>query len=53
MTGAGDRTIRVHDVELKETILICSCHVGRVKRIATAPSVPSLFWSAAEDGMIM
>lgn len=53
VTGGGDCRIRVHDVEVKETTLVCSCHVGRVKRIATAPSIPSLFWSAAEDGMIM
>ncbi|KAL0275580.1 UNVERIFIED_CONTAM: hypothetical protein PYX00_003392 [Menopon gallinae] len=53
VTGAGDCRIRVHDVELRETTLVCSCHTGRVKRVATAPNVPYLFWSAAEDGMIM
>ena len=53
VTGAGDRKIRIHDVEVKETLLVCNCHDGRVKRIATAPSIPFLFWSAAEDGTIM
>lgn len=53
VTGAGDCKIRVHDVLLKETTFVCSCHTGRVKRVATAPNVPYMFWSAAEDGMIM
>lgn len=53
VTGAADCRIRVHDVESRETTLLCSCHTGRVKRVATAPNVPYLFWSAAEDGMIM
>nr|CAD7407345.1 unnamed protein product [Timema cristinae] len=53
LTGAGDCRIRVHDVNLKETTHICSCHTGRVKRLATAPDVPYMFWSAAEDGTVM
>nr|CAD7407845.1 unnamed protein product [Timema poppensis] len=53
LTGAGDCRIRVHDVNLKETTHICSCHTGRVKRLATAPDVPYMFWSAAEDGTVI
>lgn len=53
VTGAGDCKIRVHDVLLKETTFVCNCHIARVKRIATAPNVPYMFWSAGEDGMIM
>lgn len=53
VTGAGDCRIRVHDVNLAETTFVCSCHTGRVKRCATAPNLPYMFWSAAEDGMIM
>ncbi|XP_063241067.1 WD and tetratricopeptide repeats protein 1 [Bacillus rossius redtenbacheri] len=53
VTGAGDSRIRVHDINLGETTHMCSCHTGRVKRLATAPNVPYMFWSAAEDGLIM
>ncbi|XP_021913240.1 WD and tetratricopeptide repeats protein 1 [Zootermopsis nevadensis] len=53
VTGAGDCRIRVHDVGLGETTHVCNCHTGRVKRLATAPNVPYMFWSAAEDGTIM
>ncbi|XP_015609813.1 WD and tetratricopeptide repeats protein 1 [Cephus cinctus] len=53
VSGAADCRIRVHDLVRSDTILACNCHTGRVKRIATAPSVPFLFWSAAEDGLIL
>lgn len=53
VTGAGDCRVRVHDVNVAETTMICSCHAGRVKRLATAPNLPYMFWSAAEDGLIM
>ncbi|XP_046426357.1 WD and tetratricopeptide repeats protein 1-like [Neodiprion fabricii] len=53
VTGAGDCCIRVHDITVSDTILVCSCHKGRVKRIATAPSVPFMFWTAGEDGLIL
>uniref|UniRef100_A0A131XE22 Putative wd and tetratricopeptide repeat protein n=1 Tax=Hyalomma excavatum TaxID=257692 RepID=A0A131XE22_9ACAR len=33
--------------------MVCSCHTSRVKRLATAASVPFVFWSAAEDGVIL
>lgn len=53
VTGAGDYCVRVHDVTASDTILACSCHAGRVKRIATAPGIPFMFWTAGEDGLIM
>ncbi|XP_043265307.1 WD and tetratricopeptide repeats protein 1-like isoform X2 [Colletes gigas] len=53
VSGAGDSEVRVRDLTLLEPILICNCHYGRVKRIATASTVPFLFWSAAEDGLIL
>ncbi|KAI1308657.1 WD and tetratricopeptide repeats protein 1 [Halotydeus destructor] len=52
-SGAADCNIRVHDLDTRSTSSVCSCHLGRVKRLATAPSVPFVFWSAAEDGLIL
>ncbi|XP_053966712.1 WD and tetratricopeptide repeats protein 1 [Anastrepha ludens] len=53
-TGAGDRFIYVFDVNRhNEAILSCSCHAARVKRLATAPDSPFVFWSAGEDGAIL
>lgn len=52
ITGAGDYQVRVHNLICKETTRICHCHLGRVKRIATTPDAPEMFWSAAEDGII-
>ncbi|CAG7831709.1 unnamed protein product [Allacma fusca] len=53
ISGAADHAIRVHDVDVKEILSMCSCHQGRVKRIVTDPNVPHLFWSAGEDGVII
>lgn len=53
VSGAADCKIRVHDTNAAETTMACSCHVGRIKRLAVAPNVPFMFWSAAEDGIIM
>lgn len=53
VTGAADCKIRVHDLSVNENTHVFSCHVGRVKRLAVAPNVPFMFWSAAEDGTIM
>ncbi|CAH1798641.1 unnamed protein product [Owenia fusiformis] len=53
VTGAADCKIRVHDLKSKETTQVFSSHAGRVKRIAVAPTVPFMFWSASEDGTIM
>ncbi|XP_006814387.1 WD and tetratricopeptide repeats protein 1-like, partial [Saccoglossus kowalevskii] len=51
-TGAADCKVRVHDVNVRETTQAFSCHAGRVKRLAVAPHMPYMFWSAAEDGTI-
>ncbi|KAG1683268.1 WD and tetratricopeptide repeats protein 1 [Nymphon striatum] len=53
ITGAADSRIRMHDLVACETTHVWSCHSGRVKRIATSPNVPHMFWSASEDGLIM
>ncbi|XP_054163178.1 WD and tetratricopeptide repeats protein 1-like [Oppia nitens] len=52
-SGAADCKVRVHDMKASETILACDCHMGRVKRLAVAPDVPHIFWSAAEDGLVL
>lgn len=56
-TGAGDCRVIVQSMEqaiLRQAPhLDCGCHVGRVKRLATAPDQPLLFWSAGEDGLVM
>ena len=55
VTGAADCKIRVHDINARDSTLthVFSCHAGRVKRLATAPNIPFMFWSAAEDGTVM
>ena len=57
VSGAADCQIRVHDVNIagagEASTQVFACHVGRVKRLATAPGLPAMFWSAAEDGTIM
>ena len=52
-TCAADCQLRVIDVRFSEVTLQCSCHSGRVKRLAVAPHLPYLVWSAGEDGLIM
>ena len=53
VSGAADSKIRVHDVTAGETTQVFSNHTGRVKRIATAPNLPFMFWSAGEDGTVL
>lgn len=55
VSGAGDCKIQVYDLTSSffESIFSCKCHKARIKRIATVPSVPSLFWSAGEDGLFL
>ena len=53
VSGAADSKVRVHDVIKSETTHVFSNHLGRVKRIATAPNIPFLFWSGAEDGHVL
>ncbi|VEN50949.1 unnamed protein product [Callosobruchus maculatus] len=56
-TAAGDCRVLVQSVagatSRAPPLLECSCHVNRVKRLATSPIEPSLFWSAAEDGFVI
>lgn len=56
-TAAGDCGVVVQNylsaTPRSNLILNCNCHVGRVKRLATAPEQPLLFWSAGEDGLVM
>lgn len=53
VSGAADCRICVHDLSSQETTHVYSCHTGRVKRLATIPNLPFMFWSAAEDGTVM
>nr|XP_023026406.1 WD and tetratricopeptide repeats protein 1-like [Leptinotarsa decemlineata] len=56
-TASGDCRVLVQSINDAVTkgppILECSCHVNRVKRLAISPIEPSLFWSAAEDGLVI
>ncbi|KAL0830294.1 hypothetical protein ABMA28_002494 [Loxostege sticticalis] len=52
-TCAADGMVRARSVTTGASLLECSCHCGRVKRLATAPDQPSLAWSAGEDGLIL
>lgn len=52
VSAAGDCKVHVHNIPKLETSEVYSCHVGRVKRLATAPNVPYMFWSAGEDGTV-
>ena len=51
-SAAADAKVRIHTVETRETSQVYSCHIGRVKRLATAPNMPYILWSASEDGTI-
>jgi WD and tetratricopeptide repeats protein 1 len=53
ISAAADCRVRVHDVTSHETVHVFGCHTGRVKRLATAPGQPNVFWSASEDGTVM
>lgn len=54
-TGAGDAKIFVFDLNRNDPSPTwrCQCHKIRVKRLATAPETPFIFWSAAEDGFVL
>lgn len=56
-TAAADRSCFVFDInratDLSSPIWKCTCHTQRVKRLATVPDSPSVFWSAGEDGRIL
>ena len=57
-SGAADGQVKVHSIEHlvdgnSQQSFQCNCHAGRVKRLATAPDIPYLLWSGAEDGTVM
>nr|XP_013189517.1 unnamed protein product [Amyelois transitella] len=52
-TCAADGTVRARSVIEGASLLECTCHCGRVKRLATAPDNPHLICSAGEDGLIL
>lgn len=53
-TGAGDSRTFVFDINRGNDFPLrkCTCHGQRVKRLATVPGHPTLFWSSAEDGKV-
>lgn len=55
VSGAADSKIFMFDLEKGEAAptWTCRCHSGRVKRLATAPDLPYVFWSASEDGDVL
>lgn len=53
VSGAADNSVRIHDVVAKDIIGICTCHTNRVKRCATDPISPNLFFSGGEDGVVI
>ncbi|XP_050678635.1 WD and tetratricopeptide repeats protein 1 isoform X3 [Leptidea sinapis] len=52
-TCAADALVRARNIFGGTSLLECSCHSGRVKRLAVAPDKPHLLWSAGEDGLIL
>ena len=53
-SGAGDCRVKILSVEHanipdSQPSFQCSCHAGRVKRLAVAPDVPYLLWSGNND----
>lgn len=54
LTGAADNRVFAFDLEQQHSpIFECHCHKMRVKRLATAPETPFLFWSSGEDGRVL
>ncbi|XP_041979806.1 WD and tetratricopeptide repeats protein 1 [Aricia agestis] len=51
-TCAADGSVRARSIS-GTSLLECSCHCGRVKRLAVAPDRPHLLWSAGEDGLVL
>jgi WD and tetratricopeptide repeats protein 1 len=53
VTGAADNCMFVYDLNhTEDPIFKCRCHQSRVKRVAVAPELPSVFFSSSEDGCI-
>ena len=53
VSGAADGRIQLSDVEKNAALSVFTAHSNRVKRLDVAQDEPSLFWSAAEDGLIL
>lgn len=55
VTGAADGQIFLFDIKQPDVVPIwrCHCHESRVKRLATAPETPFVFWSVGEDSNVM
>ncbi|CAG9132601.1 unnamed protein product [Plutella xylostella] len=52
-TCAADGTVRVRSWAGAAPLRECTCHCGRVKRLATPPDNPNILYSAAEDGLVI
>lgn len=53
VTSAADHLIFAYDLHSPEDpIFKCNCHLSRVKRLAVAPELPSIFFSSSEDGCV-
>lgn len=54
-SGAADGQLFAYDIKQADAVPIwkCHCHHSRVKRLATAPETPCVFWSVGEDGNVM
>ncbi|KAL5236457.1 hypothetical protein ACI65C_003867 [Semiaphis heraclei] len=51
-TGAGDWSSHTYNVTTGKQLTSCICSQGRIKRLAVANDVPSVYWCASEDGCI-
>ncbi|VDO20986.1 unnamed protein product [Haemonchus placei] len=52
ISAAGDRQVKMHDIDGLRDEPITWTTGGRVKRLATAQDEPYLFWSASEDSYV-
>ncbi|VDL69648.1 unnamed protein product [Nippostrongylus brasiliensis] len=52
ISAAGDRQVKMHDIDGLRDEPINWSTGGRVKRLATAQDEPYMFWSASEDGYV-
>lgn len=52
-SAAADCNIFVHDLNKNLYLHEIYAHSNRVKKLATAQSIPFLFWSCGEDGLVL